>query len=137
MLRNLALSLGLFAGVFLFASLPAHAQDRGEIYAGYSYMRFNPGNGADGNNLNGFDISGQYKFARWIGAVADFGGEYGTVAGVSDSSVHTFLFGPQVSFPARVSPFAHVLIGAGHFALDEKVDEIAALMLEFLERHGH
>jgi len=115
MVRKLALFLGVSAVVLLFASRPAQAQDRGEVYAGYSYMRFNPGNGTDGNNLNGFDISGQYKFAPWIGAVADFGGEYGTVAGVSGSSVNTFLFGPQVSFPARVSPFAHVLIGAGHF----------------------
>jgi pimeloyl-ACP methyl ester carboxylesterase len=27
------------------------------------------------------------------------------------------------------------LLDAGHFALDEKVDEIAALMLEFLPKH--
>ena len=27
------------------------------------------------------------------------------------------------------------ILDAGHFALDEKVDEIAALMLAFLERH--
>src|ERR1700761_6312264 len=29
------------------------------------------------------------------------------------------------------------LLDAGHFALDEKVDEIAALMLEFLPKHVH
>src|SRR5262250_287403 len=60
MVRKLALFLGVSAVVLLFASRPAQAQDRGEVYAGYSYMRFNPGNGTDGNNLNGFDISGQY-----------------------------------------------------------------------------
>jgi len=27
------------------------------------------------------------------------------------------------------------LLDAGHFALDEKVDEIAALMLDFLPKH--
>lgn len=116
MLRKILVFLCLLAALFLF-SLPAHAQDQDkvEIYGGYSYMRFNP-NGLNSRNLNGFDISGQYKFAPWIGAVGDFGDEYGTVAGVSSSSVKTFLFGPQVSFPARVSPFAHVLLGGGHFS---------------------
>ena len=30
------------------------------------------------------------------------------------STVHTFLFGPQVSWPSRVSPFAHMLFGGAH-----------------------
>jgi pimeloyl-ACP methyl ester carboxylesterase len=29
------------------------------------------------------------------------------------------------------------LLDAGHFALDEKVDDIAARMLEFLPKHVH
>jgi len=60
-------------------------------------------------NQNGWELSGQYKFAPWLGAVADFSGDYG-------SSTHTsyFLFGPQVSWPARASPFGHVLIGGAH-----------------------
>jgi len=36
----------------------------------------------------------------------------------------------------RDVPDAEVhLLDAGHFALDEKVDEIAALTIDFLERH--
>jgi hypothetical protein len=119
MVRKSSLFLGLFIAILL-CSFPARAQEaltRVEVYGGYAYERFNPP--GDSNNLNGWDLSVQYKFAPWIGGVADFGGEYGTISGASSSSVHTFLFGPQVSFPARVSPFAHVLIGGGHISLGQ------------------
>jgi hypothetical protein len=46
----------------------------------------------------------------FLGGVADFNGNYGTLDGAG-TRVHTFLFGPQVSLPAKVSPFAHVLVG--------------------------
>jgi hypothetical protein len=112
MLRKLSLLLGLF---FLI-SLSAHAQaitDKVELFGGYSYLRQDSATPA---NVNGWELSGQYKFANWIGAVADFSGDYGSTAGIS-SSFHTFLFGPQVSWPSRVSPFAHVLIGGAHFSI--------------------
>lgn len=110
MVRKLSLLLGL---LFL-VSFSAHAQDKVELFGGYSYERFRP---SPNVNLNGWELSGQYKFTDWLGGVADFDGHYGTLAGIN-SSVHTFLFGPQVSFPARVSPFAHVLIGGAHFSAD-------------------
>src|ERR1700735_844737 len=103
MLRELALLFGLIL-VFSFA---AHAQDsdKVEVFGGYSYLRFD---NSPSFNQNGWEISGQYKFAPWLGALADFSGDYG-------HNTHTtyFLFGPQVSWPARVSPFGHVLIGGG------------------------
>ena len=105
--------LFLLAGVVLLASLSAQAQgldDKFEVFGGYSYLRVNNSPSA---NLNGWELSGNYKFAEWLGGVADFDGHYGSPDGFS-SSLHTFLFGPQVSFPARVSPFAHVLIGGAH-----------------------
>jgi hypothetical protein len=111
MLRKLSLLLGLF---FLI-SLSAHAQgisDKVELFGGYSYLRFDS---SPQVNLNGWELSGQYKFASWLGGVADFSGHYGSPFGIS-SSVHTFMFGPQISWPARVSPFAHVLIGGAHFS---------------------
>ena len=103
--------LGLLFGVFLIVSIPARAQEKVEIFGGYSYMRFSSSPGA---NLNGWEISGQYKFTDWLGAVADFDGHYGSPGGVS-SSVYTYLFGPQVSLQSRVSPFAHLLLGGAHF----------------------
>jgi hypothetical protein len=105
--------MGLLLGVLFVALLPAAAQDdKVEVFGGYSYMRFRPGNDV---NLNGWEASAQYKFRDWIGGVADFDGHYGSQFGVGES-VHSFLFGPQVSWPSKVSPFAHVLLGGAHFS---------------------
>lgn len=112
MLRKLSLMLGLFFVI----SLSAHAQgisDKVELFGGYSYLHLDS---APTGNLNGWELSGQYKFTDWLGGVADFSGDYGTIGGVS-THFHTFLFGPQVSWPARVSPFAHVLIGGAHIGV--------------------
>jgi hypothetical protein len=116
MVRKLSLLLGL---VFL-VSLSAHAQsdDKVELFGGYSFQHND--NRPDGN-LNGFEFSGQYKLTSWLGAVADFDGHYGSPNGLSTHK-NNFLFGPQVSFPARVSPFFHVLVGASH----EHVDTIGS-----------
>lgn len=109
MIRKLAL---LF-GVLLMASLQVRAQDeKVEVFGGYTYMRFR---GSPDANLNGWEVSGQYKFNDWLGGVADIDGHYGSISGVG-TSVYSYLFGPQVSFPARVSPFAHVLLGGAHFS---------------------
>jgi len=102
--------LSLLCGLIFLISLTAHAQDsdKVELYGGYSYMRFDS---SPITNMNGWLLSGEYKPTSWLGAVAEFGGDYG-----SGASVHTFLFGPQISLNSRVSPFAHVLVGAAHFS---------------------
>jgi hypothetical protein len=106
-------AIGLLLGVLFVALLPAAAQDdKVEVFGGYSYMRLR--GGAD-VNLNGWEASGQYKFRDWIGGVADFDGHYGSPSGVG-TSVYSYLFGPQVSLPSKVSPFAHVLLGGAHFS---------------------
>jgi hypothetical protein len=108
MLRKLSLLVGLV----LLASLAANAQglgDKVELFGGYSYMRTN----SPSYSLNGWELAGQYKVTDWLGGVADFDGHYGSPDGFN-SSLHTFLFGPEVSWPARVSPFAHVLFGGAH-----------------------
>jgi len=101
----------LVCGFIFLASLTAHAQDsdKVELYGGYSYLRFD---NSPSFNQNGWELSGEYKFAFWLGARADFSGEYG-------NSTHTtyYLLGPQVSWPARVSPFGHILIGGAHISL--------------------
>jgi hypothetical protein len=108
MLRKLSLLVGL---VFL-VSLSARAQDKVEFFGGYSYLRVDNSPSA---NFNGWELAGQYKVADWLGGVAALDGHYGSPGGTS-ASIHTFLFGPQVSWPARVSPFAHVLIGGAHIS---------------------
>ena len=108
MLRKLLPVLGLL----LLASLSAQAQDKIEMFAGYSYMYLHNSPSA---NLNGWEIAGQYKFTDWLGGVADFDGHYGSSNGIG-TSTHTYLFGPQISLPSRVSPFAHLLLGGAHIS---------------------
>jgi hypothetical protein len=106
MVRKLSILLGLL----FFVSFAAHAQgllaDKVEVFGGYSFMH---NDNRPDSNLNGFEFSGQYKFASWIGGVADIDGHYGGC-----TSVNNYLFGPQISFPARVSPFAQLLVGVAH-----------------------
>jgi hypothetical protein len=111
--------LAILCGLIALVSLSARAQglgDKIEIFGGYTYMHFKSTPAA---NLNGFDVSGQYAvrdlFGVRLGVVADIDGEYGKVNGVS-SQVYTYTFGPQVSWPRRISPFAHALVGLGHFS---------------------
>src|SRR2546430_3589321 len=54
---------------------------------------------------------------RTIGLVADFGGYYGALPGnLGKESTHanTYLLGPQICFPGRISPFVHALFGEAH-----------------------
>jgi hypothetical protein len=111
-----------------FAADSTRAQDKIEVFGGYSYVHaptswtetllcpfvtcpvtlVNPK-----LNLNGWKISGVYKAKDWLGLGADFGGHYGSFNGAS-YHLQTYLFGPQISFPGRVSPFVHVLVGGAH-----------------------
>lgn len=125
---------------FLVAGLAvsAKAQDKIELFGGYSFLRasvqvgqfgpLGPGTPCPPNcgnpptitqhaNLSGWEFSGRYKLLPFLGAVADFNGNYGTLDGAS-TRIHTFLFGPQVSLPTKVSPFAHVLIGVAKESQD-------------------
>lgn len=110
-MRRLSLLLGL---VLLASLIPVatQAQDKVEIFGGYSYMRVD---NSPSFNTNGWELSGDYKFYDWLGAAADVDGHSGTVGGAS-TTIHTFLFGPQVTWPhpGKVTPFAHVLVGGGH-----------------------
>jgi hypothetical protein len=104
--------LSLVVGLFFLASLSAQAQDKAEVFGGYSYMRFH---NSPSGNLNGWEVAGQYKFTDWLGGVADFDGHYGSLGGIS-TSTYTYLFGPQISWPTRVSPFGHLLLGGAHIS---------------------
>ncbi|HEX2711643.1 MAG TPA: hypothetical protein VHM88_05395, partial [Candidatus Acidoferrales bacterium] len=84
----------ILLGLFCLATLSAHAQDKVELFGGLNYMRFDTGPSTT-NTFGGWELAGQYRVRSWLGGVADFGGEYGSVG--TASSVHTFLFGPQVS----------------------------------------
>lgn len=103
--------LAILLGAVTVMAVCAQAQDKIELSASYSYMHFAA---TPGRNLNGVELGGQWKFADWLGVAADVSGQYGKVGGVS-SQIYTYDFGPQVSWPRRISPFAHALFGGGHF----------------------
>jgi hypothetical protein len=105
MARRLLILLGLF---FVF-SISARAQGI-DLFGGYSFERFG---GSPGRNLNGVEITGQYKFADWLGVAADLDGHFGLPSHPDGRTLH-FMVGPQISFPGRISPFVHVLAGIGH-----------------------
>lgn len=116
----------------LFSPAPLRAQDKFEAFGGYSYFRASvtetgtlicPGppcptvHLTSHPNLNGWEGSVEYKPAKEIGIVADFGGYYGSLpitSGGASMHTNTYLFGPRVSFPGRISPFVHVLAGVAH-----------------------
>ena len=99
----------------------AHAQDNSkvDIFAGYSYLRFNPSaTGANSFSTNGGSASISYNATHWLSGVADFGAYHnGNIlnSGV-DGTLSTYLFGPRVSYRhyERVTPFAQVLFGVAH-----------------------
>lgn len=75
--------------------------------------------------LNGWELSATYRFLPWLGATADFSGHSGTAVSPSTVKQYTYLFGPEVSLPRRVSPFVHVLLGGAH----ESVSAVSAVAL--------
>jgi hypothetical protein len=113
MLRRLAILLAL---VFL-NSISARAQDRIEIFGGYSFERYGA---TPKRNLNGWELSGYYKLAPWVGIAADLDAHYPVPSSLDARTLH-LMAGPQFTIPfhGRFSPFVHVLGGLGHIRAGE------------------
>jgi hypothetical protein len=105
--------LFLFALIFFF-SISAKAQGSMDLFGGYSFehLRTSPS-----RNLNGVEITGQYKLHEWLGIAADLDGQFGLPSSPDGRTLH-FMAGPQFSFPGRLSPFAHALVGVGHISFN-------------------
>jgi outer membrane protein OmpA-like peptidoglycan-associated protein len=117
--RHFLLSIALF---LVSASLVAQEVPKAEIYAGYSFVRVNPGGVVNPFTTNGGIGSLQFNFTHHLGLVAEFGGYH--VGNVSiyqqdrqlDQTQFSYLFGPRVFFNKEgvVSPFIHFLGGGVH-----------------------
>ena len=118
-----------FVFMFVLFSLAGVARAQiptsGNIYLGYSY--YNTDVTGNRGSLNGWEGSLEGKLFPFLGIVADFSGDYGSLnfpevcVGVPCSSASTsahildVLFGPRVSFSVgKFRPFAEVEIGASH-----------------------
>lgn len=113
-------------GLSLFGST-ANAQEepKVDVFAGYSYMRVNPGTSfgpAPSFNLNGGEASLTYNFKDWLSGVADFGAYTNGSLPVTHSgdTLSTYLFGPRVHYRSyrRFTPFAEALFGVAHAGSD-------------------
>jgi hypothetical protein len=103
----------ILVGLFFLSSLSLKAQG-GDFFAGYSYERLDA---SPGRNLNGAELTGQFKLRSWLGLAADFDAHFG-LPSASDARTLHFMVGPQLSFPTRISPFVHALAGVGHLNLN-------------------
>jgi hypothetical protein len=112
--------LGLFAIVAL-CSIHLMAQDsKVDIFGGYQYLHNGDitVNGASqpgsSQSFNGWDVAPAYKFNKFLGVEADFGGGYGSVSGVSNH-LYTYAGGPIVTLGLPfLQPYAHALFGGAH-----------------------
>jgi hypothetical protein len=125
--RRIAVVLAL-----LLMSAAGFAQNptSGNVFLGYSLNRASTG-WSDTGNLNGWELSAEGKMAPYVGIVADWSTQYGTLqmsvghvfggTGTIDTTtrVESYLVGPRVSVTVgKFRPFANALIGAGHLHED-------------------
>ncbi len=108
-MRKLMLLAGVLPLLFLFVPMQANAQ-KFTAYGGYSFFHLQ--STPQAANLNGWDGSLTYNFVAPLGVTADFSGNYGSINNIGGSAIHTYLFGPELRFPAPISPFVHLMFGA-------------------------
>lgn len=118
--------LVLSAVLALLTALPAAAQNsKADIFAGYSYLRFDSASLGlpHDSSLNGWGASGTAFFYKpWLGAVADFSGNYGKKNGLAFNA-YSFLGGPQLMLRRRGSGiFIRALLGAARNGISAATD---------------
>jgi outer membrane immunogenic protein len=134
-MKRWALLLGIMLGVMLLFSSAASAQGEGakaEVFAGYSYIRANPGFGEPSFNMNGGSASVSFNPSSSFGIVADFGGYHaGSIAGEPvDANFYTYLFGPKLAYRNdRFTPFVQALFGGIHASGNGSSDNAFAMAL--------
>jgi hypothetical protein len=100
------------------------AQDRFDVFAEYSYLRFSPTiTGLSARDFNGGGGGAQLNFLKILGIKADVMA-YGTTTftrTINGTTIHssgnmlTYMFGPVLRIPIwRIKPFGEVLFGASH-----------------------
>jgi hypothetical protein len=120
----------MLAGVILAGTLLAEeGHSKADVFGGYQYLRVGT---APGLAANGWNAAITGNVNRWFGITGDLSGAYRPVGGIN-LSAHTFTVGPQFALHGRrVTPFAHVLLGAfraliGTPVLDTGLDGFAMM----------
>jgi len=128
----------------LFVSAAAIAEDspKVQVFGGYSLLHADTAgvsnasvdtllgtSGSTANsNFSGWNAELQYNVKPWLGAVADFGGNYGKaispasgsgLSGAPHFNSYSFLFGPVLQEPrGKLRPFVHALFGVNRLSSD-------------------
>ena len=98
----------------------ARAQDRVQLFGGYSYLGYYYYNAYTGpwtlSSFQGWDGSGSVKLTRHIEIEGDFGSSYrpsyGLAAYSTSDTIRTYMGGPRVSTKfSQASLYGHVLFG--------------------------
>ena len=90
-----------------------------DLFAGYSFIRFNPNAGVK-ENFNEHGVTGALagNVNRWFSVVGDFG--FYTIRSLPPgvkAKAYTYMFGPQFSHRGeRWTPFVHALFGAARIS---------------------
>lgn len=99
----------LVGAIVWLAAVPVFAQEtpKAEVFAGYSLVR-----GSPDATFHGWTASVNGNINSWFGIKGDFSGHYLTIGG-AHAKLHTFTFGPQVSYRKNknIVVFAHALLG--------------------------
>jgi opacity protein-like surface antigen len=105
--------LFLLLSAMVLCALPVQAQDTTpqlEVFGGFSYAN-TEASFASRDSFHGWGVSAAGNLNRYLGLVVDFSGQYGD-QGLAESSLHTFMAGPRVSYRReRFTVFGHVLAG--------------------------
>lgn len=92
----------------LLTAVPASAQQsKADIFAGYSYLRFDSSSLGlpHQSNLNGWAATGtKYFYKPWLGAMADFSGNYGKAHNYAFNA-YNFLGGPVLAYRRHGNTF--------------------------------
>jgi len=104
-------------------SVAAQDVPKAEVYAGYTYLRFNANGPVHAFSANGGQGSFQFNVNKHFGLVAEMGGAHNGKLSIGNSGIlqpdqtaYTYLFGPRVFFNKGgvVSPFLEYLVGGFH-----------------------
>ena len=111
----------LLLGVFLVLTCAAvNAQDRVQIFAGYSYARYSVyqiySGPWTGYNFNGGLGSAAFRITPHVSAEGEIGGAYGSNTGGQSYNFLTFMGGPRISGRSqKITVYGHALFGAQRF----------------------
>jgi hypothetical protein len=111
--------LACLLAVSLLFGFAAAAQEKADVFLGYSYVRQTYGSTVGSFNLNGGVAQVAAYPVSWFGLVGEVGGYMpGNINGTHSSGTEiSYLFGPRLSFRhGPLQPFVQGLVGGDHLS---------------------